>query len=186
MNEVLSSVRDKSFWTLRTFPLAVFVAATACTFNPTHGLTGTDGGGGMLGSAGMTGVAGTASGGTSAGGMGAGAAGATYTGAFPSPVQGVTSISASGPNATPPIPSNPATIFGGPSDSSRNPQLVYPNDHVLFPPNVLGIEIHWRPGSAANTLYEISFKSQIIDYVIYTRCEPLADGASLDGSVLRP
>lgn len=83
---------------------------------------------------------------------------------------------ADGANANPPLPADPASKFRGGSDSARNPQLVYPNDHVLFPPNVFGIEIHWRPGSAANTLYELRFKSDIGDFKVYTRCQPLADG----------
>jgi hypothetical protein len=85
-------------------------------------------------------------------------------------------FTATGPNANPAIPSNPASKFNGPADSTRAPQLVYPNDHVLFPPNVFGIEIHWRPGSSANTLYELRFKSTIGDFKIYTRCQVLADG----------
>jgi hypothetical protein len=142
-----------------------FATASACTFNP-----GPPGGG-----SGLTGAAGTGSGAGGNGSAGNGGGG-VQVGPFPPPVNGVTSISAPGPNGTPPIPATPATKFRGSVDMTRNPQLVYPNDHVLFPPNVLGIEIHWRPGSTANTLYEISFKGQTVDYVIYTRCTPLADG----------
>jgi len=54
--------------------------------------------------------------------------------------------------------------------------VVYPNDHVLFPPNVFGVEIHWRPGSAMNTLFELRFKGASLEHVVYARCQPLADG----------
>jgi hypothetical protein len=170
MNEILrvsSRAASPSLWRNSVLIGIVVASSLACTFNPNPPVA-TTGAAGSLGTAGVTGAGGT---GTGSGGTGIGG-----TGVFPPPVHGVTSISAPAPNGTPAIPATPATKFGGPADSSRNPQLVYPNDHVLFPPNVLGIEIHWRPGSATNTLYEISFKGQTVDYVIYTRCTPLADG----------
>jgi hypothetical protein len=83
---------------------------------------------------------------------------------------------ADGPNANPPLPPNPGSNFGGSADASRAPQLVYPNDGVLFPPNVFGIEVHWRPGSTANTLYEIRWSSSVGDFRVYSRCQTLADG----------
>jgi hypothetical protein len=85
-------------------------------------------------------------------------------------------FTATGANANPPLPADPASALGGPADASRAPQLVYPNDKVLFPPNVFGIEVHWRPGNRANTLYELRFKSTIGDFTVYTRCQTLADG----------
>jgi hypothetical protein len=87
-----------------------------------------------------------------------------------------TTFVATGANAMPALPTDPGGKFNGATNASRNPQLVYPNDHVLFPPNVFGIEIHWRPGSSSNTLYEVRFKSAIGDFKIYTRCQTLADG----------
>ncbi len=85
-------------------------------------------------------------------------------------------FTADGPGAMPALPANPGSKFNGSADTSRAPQLVYPNDHVLFPPNVFGIEVHYRKGSSSNTLFEVRFKSSIGDFTVYTRCVPLADG----------
>jgi hypothetical protein len=163
----VSSRALRSIWRTALIGIAI-ASASACTFSPHQPQVVATGAGGSLGAAGVTGAIGT--------GNGSAGTGVVNTGVFPPAVNGITSISVAGPTGAPPIPANAATKFGGPADSTRNPQLVYPNDHVLFPPNVLGIEIHWRPGSTANTLYEISFKGQSVDYVIYTRCTPLADG----------
>ena len=83
---------------------------------------------------------------------------------------------ADGAGANPPLPANPGSKFGGATDGSRAPQLVYPNDHVLFPPNVFGIEVHFRPGNTANNLFELRFKSSVGEFTIYTRCVTLSDG----------
>ena len=55
------------------------------------------------------------------------------------------------------------------NDSSRAPQLVYPNDGVLFPPNVSGIEIHFTPG-ANNTLFEVAMVGPLATVKSYIRC----------------
>ena len=69
------------------------------------------------------------------------------------------------------VPTNSGTIFTTTqNDASRAPQLIYPNDHVLFPPNVTGIEIHFMPGSSSNTLYEVSFKGPVSTINTYIRC----------------
>jgi hypothetical protein len=47
---------------------------------------------------------------------------------------------------------------------------VYPNDGVLVPPNLRLLEIHFKPGPAANTLFEISFHNDLTDIAVYTRC----------------
>ena len=83
---------------------------------------------------------------------------------------------ADGAGATPALPTNPGSKFTAAEDPARAPQLVYPNDRVLFPPNVFGIEVHFRKGGATNTLFEVRFKSAIGDFTVYTRCVPLADG----------
>jgi hypothetical protein len=77
---------------------------------------------------------------------------------------------------SPALPAAPATAFAGPASSSRAPQLVYPNDGVLLPPNLGSIEVHFRPGAPANTLFEIGFANAVTDVRVYTRCVPLADG----------
>jgi hypothetical protein len=83
---------------------------------------------------------------------------------------------ATGAGATPPLPAAPAQPFGGPADVTRAPELVYPNDGVLLPPNLNGVEVHFRPGSAMNTLYEIAFSNGNTDVRVYTRCVTLQDG----------
>jgi len=83
---------------------------------------------------------------------------------------------ATGAGATPPLPAAPGQPFGGPADDKRAPQLVYPNDGVLLPPNLNGIEVHFRPGATANTLFEISFANANTDVRVYTRCVTLEDG----------
>lgn len=85
-------------------------------------------------------------------------------------------FTADGAGAMPALPANPGSKFNGTADTSRAPQLVYPNDHVLFPPNVFGVEVHYRKGSTSNTLFELHFKSMIGDFTVYTRCVALADG----------
>ena len=69
------------------------------------------------------------------------------------------------------VPANSGTLFSTTqNDASRAPQLIYPNDHVLFPPNVTGIEIHFMPGSSSNTLYEVSFKGAVSTINTFIRC----------------
>jgi hypothetical protein len=83
---------------------------------------------------------------------------------------------ATGPGAMPALPATPAQPFGGPADTARAPQLVYPNDGVLLPPNLNGVEVHFRPGSKTNTLFEIGFANDKTDVRVYTRCVTLEDG----------
>src|SRR5262249_50817292 len=58
---------------------------------------------------------------------------------------------------------------------ARNPELVYPNDGVLLPPNLFEIEVHFRPGPADNTLFEIAFANELTDVHAYARCTPVGD-----------
>jgi hypothetical protein len=74
--------------------------------------------------------------------------------------------------ALPPVPAGP---FGGAADAARAPELVYPNDGVLLPPNLFDIEVHFRPGPAANTLFEVSFSNALTEVRAYTRCVPVGD-----------
>jgi hypothetical protein len=75
------------------------------------------------------------------------------------------------------VPADPAAPFAGPTDGARAPTLVYPNDGVALPPNLGRLELHFRPGSAANTLFELQFASSVIDLKVYLRCTlPLGGG----------
>lgn len=80
------------------------------------------------------------------------------------------------PPDTPALPADPGDIFTrAPNDPARAPELVYPNDGVLVPPNLGSLETHYRPGSN-NSLFELTFKSDLATLKIYTRCVQLADG----------
>lgn len=67
------------------------------------------------------------------------------------------------------LPTDPEAPFGGPADAGRAPDVVYPNDGVLLPPNLRLLETHFRPGSN-NTLFELSFTNSLTDIKVYTRC----------------
>ncbi len=68
------------------------------------------------------------------------------------------------------VPQNAQTIVSGaPTDSSRAPQLVYPNDGVLFPPNITGIEVHFLPGMN-NTLFQVTFAGPFSTISTFVRC----------------
>jgi hypothetical protein len=68
------------------------------------------------------------------------------------------------------VPSNAGSILSGaPEDPSRAPQLIYPNDGTLFPPNVTGIEVHFLPGSN-NTLFQVSFQGKLSTVNAFVRC----------------
>jgi len=73
------------------------------------------------------------------------------------------------------LPPNPGQLFGGPSDPTRAPVLEYPNDGTMLPPNLRLLDVHWLPGSANNTLYQISFTSPASSITYYTRCGAIQD-----------
>jgi hypothetical protein len=83
------------------------------------------------------------------------------------------------------VPKNPDDLFDkAKSDESRNPQLVYPNDGVVLPPNLHRLSVHFRPGSDDNKLYEVSLDSPTVDLVYYVRCGTAVDDGcvfELDG-----
>jgi hypothetical protein len=78
------------------------------------------------------------------------------------------------------VPTDAETIFTGATDTpGRAPQIVYPNEGVLLPPNLGSIEIHYLPGPAMNTLFEVTLQSPRAQAKIYTRCTPLGVGCLL-------
>ena len=62
--------------------------------------------------------------------------------------------------------------------AGRAPDLVYPNDGVLLPPNLGRLEFHFKPG-AGNTLFELSFANPVTDVKVYLRCTALNGGCML-------
>ena len=83
------------------------------------------------------------------------------------------------PAGAPALPPAPAQALAGPADATRAPELVYPNDGVLLPPNLFEIEVHFRPGAAANALYEVGFENTLTDVRAYTRCVPVGDAIDM-------
>jgi hypothetical protein len=83
-----------------------------------------------------------------------------------------------GPYATPALPDNPASAFTGEPVVARAPVLVYPNDGTLLPPNLGRLEVHFQPGAAENTLFEVRFQSEVSDLVYFTRCYAPGQGES--------
>lgn len=78
------------------------------------------------------------------------------------------------------IPDDASDLFdddsGVPTDDGRAPDLVYPNDGVLLPRNLGTVEVQWRKGSAANTLFAITFSSGLMEARVITRCVDLNGG----------
>src|SRR5690606_21103966 len=73
------------------------------------------------------------------------------------------------------LPADPAAPFTGPADAARAPDVVYPNDGVLLPPNLRLLEVHFLRGTN-NTLFEIGFSNTLTDIKVYTRCTALGAG----------
>lgn len=78
----------------------------------------------------------------------------------------------------PPLPGNPGAIFeGAPTDADRRPPtLVYPNAGVLLPPNLAGLELHYRPGTESDSLFRVRLSSPGFSVTVLTRCRPLGEG----------
>jgi hypothetical protein len=74
------------------------------------------------------------------------------------------------PMMTATVPTDAATRFTSTTnDTTRAPQLIYPNDGVLFPPNISSVEIHFQPG-ANNTLFEVTFAGAASTVNSFIRC----------------
>jgi hypothetical protein len=72
------------------------------------------------------------------------------------------------------IPANPGALFtSGMDDPTRAPLLEYPNDGTMLPPNLRLLDVHWMPGSANNTLFQISFTSPTAQITYYSRCDTM-------------
>ncbi len=76
------------------------------------------------------------------------------------------------------LPQNPGSAFGGSPSTTNKPDVVYPANNVLLPPNLGKIEVHWLPG-AGNTIFELSFQSTTTDVKIYTTCVNPTNGGCI-------
>jgi hypothetical protein len=79
------------------------------------------------------------------------------------------------------VPDDAADLFGGDEDAARAPLLVYPNDGVLLPPNLQRLAVHFEPGVAENTLFEVAFVTGAVELRYYVRCgEQIDNGCVLE------
>lgn len=76
------------------------------------------------------------------------------------------------------LPGDPAQPFTGPADVARAPQLVYPNDGVIVPSNLGRLELHFRPGTD-NTLFELTFASDVLSLKVFLRCTTPLNGGCI-------
>lgn len=85
-----------------------------------------------------------------------------------------------GPNQNP-LPVDAVTrLEDAPDNPGRAPQLVYPNDGVLLPPNLTHVEFHFRRGHADNSIFELSFTSPTSRVAILARCQRLRAGCVVE------
>ena len=73
------------------------------------------------------------------------------------------------------VPANAAGLFGGQANPSYDPTIEYPNNDVMFPPNLKFLEVHWLPG-AGTTLYKVSFVSALANISYVVRCGTVPNG----------
>jgi hypothetical protein len=65
--------------------------------------------------------------------------------------------------------------FGGPDAPGSKPNVVYPPDGVVVPPNLNSLEFHFIP-AAGQTLFEITFIAPTTTLSVFTGCTPLNGG----------
>jgi hypothetical protein len=65
--------------------------------------------------------------------------------------------------------------FGGAVDPVRAPELVYPSDGTLVPPNLTRFEFHYKAG-AGNNLFRLTYAGAILQVEIYFACQTLGPG----------
>jgi len=72
-----------------------------------------------------------------------------------------------GVRVEPPAPANAPDLFAAASESAAQaPALVYPDNHVLVPPNLGELDVHWRD-TVNNDLFEIRLQNPFVDLRIY-------------------
>ncbi|MDQ3033631.1 MAG: hypothetical protein M3Y87_14530 [Myxococcota bacterium] len=78
---------------------------------------------------------------------------------------------------TPGTPADAPTRFGGTPDASRAPEIVYPEDATMVPPNLGELEIHYR--TAGSTLFELHVSSPAVELRIYFGCPEAVGGGCI-------
>jgi hypothetical protein len=69
----------------------------------------------------------------------------------------------------PDAPTDAPTIFAGASTGGSVPELVYPPDGALIPPNLMLLDVQFLPGTG-NDLFEVRFKGDSSEIRLYSRC----------------
>jgi hypothetical protein len=77
-----------------------------------------------------------------------------------------------GPGAT----MDDAMHFAGTDDTGAAPEIVYPNDGVLVPPNLNELEWHFLP--SGHDVFELSLFGSAIDVRVYLGCTPVGAGCA--------
>lgn len=78
-------------------------------------------------------------------------------------------------------PVDSASRFRPTEPATTAPEIVYPPDGVLVPPNLTGLELHFLPGS--HDLFEIELRQRgTPSVVVYTLCDPLGSGCAYEPS----
>jgi hypothetical protein len=72
-------------------------------------------------------------------------------------------------------PPDAPTMFGGASNPAAAPQIVYPLDGTMVPPNLQQLEIHFIP-AAGTSVFRLEFPTSIGNIRIYFGCEEAVGG----------
>lgn len=74
-------------------------------------------------------------------------------------------------------PDDAPTRFGGTADPAVAPELVYPSDGVVVPPNMREMEFHYRP--SGSSVFELSFQAPALDLRVYVGCPESVGGGCI-------
>jgi hypothetical protein len=77
------------------------------------------------------------------------------------------------------LPARPETLFEGTENAARAPTIVYPTNGVMMPPNVGRLDVHFLPGSAQNTVFELSIDGPGVALRYYVRCGTPVEGGCI-------
>jgi hypothetical protein len=78
---------------------------------------------------------------------------------------------------TPGTPPDAPTRFGGAVDPSASPEIVYPADGTMVPPNIGELEFHYRTNGS--TLFELHVAASAVDLRVYFGCPEAAGGGCI-------
>jgi len=73
-------------------------------------------------------------------------------------------------------PPDAPTRFGGAADASLAPEIVYPSDGTVVPPNLQELELHFR---STGDLFELAFQASAIDLKVYFTCPESVGGGCI-------